>query len=516
MKVILSSILIGLFICGGAQAQVDEELGAIYRSLDDPCDFQAFAEAYSGSAYAPMAAKRGETCGEGTVSETPQKTALPWGDFTSEDLLSKPTRELAERALETYSGPELKAAAESGNTTAQNIYGYALRRGLGDLKADESRGIYWVTRSCNEGNPRGCLGVAFAHAMGTAVPKNMSEAFRRFEALCNEGQPLACEQIGQFYANGIAPVSRDYARALAAYNKACEGKVAAGCRGAAVRYLNGEGTQKDILEALKSYVNGCLYGSNSSCTDGARMLERERTEAADDNATFAYLKNLYGLACGREDAQSCYKLGDIYKNGLYSQPADGPKGFEFMEKACTLGNDDGCYNAGTWLITGAAGRLDGIRAIELMSPLCLRDTPDLQACNNAGTAAFEGIGMEAPDYVSARRFYEQACYQGALVQSCRTLANMLAQGQGGPADVGETEWLNAQLCFKDGDDAYCKRSELQYQIYSLAQHGEYADAKTKSGELCATGDRLACSFQKTFNLCPSNSETRRACAKLFE
>ena len=510
----------GLFWTTSALAQTDDPIALVYNSLEDPCDYRAFAESYPDSAFAPLAERRGESCDEADSKNLPSGTdsTAPFQvTFSEIELNTTYTKDLTNRVLEAGLAETLRREAEAGNPTAQFLLGYAIRRGYAPFEENVALGHDWVKKSCEADHPRGCLSLAFNLANGNGAPKDRHAAFDLFSRLCDEGLPLACEQVGNAYRNDFLTGMKDDTRANDAFEKACRGELGAGCRYAAWGYRNGKGHEKDLLKAMELYADGCLLGNTPACYDGGLMLEQDRTEDASDQATFEYLKSLYGIACGREHAQACFRLGDIYNNGRYSQTPNPSRAFELMTQACEHGSDNGCYNAGSWLISGKAWKKDGKRAIELLGPLCLRkENPDIQACNNAGTAAYRGAGMAAPDYVSARKFYEQACYQGALVDSCRTLADMLSEGQGGPADPGEWEWLNAQLCFKSEEEDYCKPSQKQHRIYALAQAGNYREARNLSGELCMVGDRLGCTFQETLNTCPSNAETRKMCAKFFE
>lgn len=190
-----------------------------------------------------------------------------------------------------------------------------------------------------------------------------------------------------------------------------------------------------------------------------------------------------------------------------------------MEKACALKKTDACYNLGSWLINGRAGRTDGTLAIQLLGPLCLRDkNPDIQACNNAGTAAYRGSGMPAPDYDSARKFYTRACYEGGLTASCRTLSDMYRDRQIVASAVGEAEWLDAQLCFKASEAAYCKPNTRQYTILEQADGGNYLNASSLAAGLCVQGDKQGCRAEFLLKACADqsdNSAIRRACRTAF-
>ncbi|MDY7096658.1 MAG: hypothetical protein SXU28_00825, partial [Pseudomonadota bacterium] len=140
------------------------------------------------------------------------------------------------------------------------------------------------------------------------------------------------------------------------------------------------------------------------------------------------------------------------------------------------------------------------------------------ACNNAGTAAYRGSGIPSPDYDSARKFYTRACYEGALTASCRTLSDMYRDKQIIASAKGEAEWLDAQLCFKANENAYCKSTTGQYRVLEQASAEMYSSAAITAGNLCREGDSMGCRTEFLLKACAKASGTSpvlKACRRSF-
>lgn len=451
----------------------------------------------------------------GTVAA--QDSNAPWNQLTGEQLRTQSTRNLITELLNTVSVDQLRAAAERGDSTAQYFYGYALKRGLGGLTANADAGYPWSKRSCEAGNPRGCMSEAYNLLAGEGVERNPALALKRFRSACEDQIALACGITASLVANDANDIPANPELAIYAYERACIGGNVPSCEQAGNRYRDEASSRpnpKDSFEyALDMYARGCERDGRVSCFRAARLIEANPRHFQQP---FSRVETFYRKSCDLELSQACYNLGVIHNEGKLGQPVNNAKATALMDEACTLGYADACYNLGSWFIDGRAGRKDGRRAIELLGPLCLRDKdPDIQACNNAGTAAYRGSAMPAPDYDSARKFYERACSEGGLVASCRTLSDMYRDGQIRESALGEREWLDAQLCFKANEQEYCRPETRQYVILLRAGEGNFPSAANVAGNLCQEGDFAACRTESLLKACQANSATRSACRRAF-
>lgn len=443
-----------------------------------------------------------------------QGGAEPWNALSIDDITQVSTKRLTTRILEQATVEDLRKATERGDARAAVFLAYAHKNGLGGLEVDKAKGYELTRQSCEAGDRRGCVSLAFNLFNGKGVAADVPRAMQMFEGACREGIAFICVRVANFHAQGTNGIRKSPSMAQRFRVEGCVGNYPIACRYAGDGLRRGEGVPKSYEGAHPFYRLGCDGGDDVSCFYAAATLVETRSKS--DPSIYPEVSRFYQTGCARRVGAACYNMGIIFNEGRHGQMRSTPKAVPWMEKACDLDYDDACYNLGSWFIDGRAGRTDGRRAIELLGPLCLRDKdPDIQACNNAGTAAYRGTGMNAPDYDTARTYYEQACLLGALIDSCRTLSDMFGDRQITPSYAGEREWLNAQLCFKAAAGDYCDARTDQHRVYRLARKGSYGEAQIVSANLCARGDGLGCKFQEVLLACKNEAEARGVCRKLF-
>lgn len=439
----------------------------------------------------------------------------PWNALSIDDITQVSTKRLTKRILEQATVEDLRKATERGDARAAFFLGYAHKRGLGGLEVDMTRGHALTRRSCDAGDRRGCASLAFNLFNGSGVTADVPRAMRMFEQACMQGIAFICLRLADFHANGSNGIPRSAKEAQRFRIEGCVGNYPLACRLAGDGFRRGTGVAKSYDGAHPFYRLGCDGGDGVSCFYAAATLVEMRSP--DDTSIYSDVSRFYRAGCEKRVGAACYNVGIIFNEGRHGQAQSTLKAVPWMEKACELGYDNACYNLGSWLIDGRAGRKDGRRAIELLGPLCLRDEdPDLQACNNAGTAAYRGSGMAAPDYDTARTYYEHACHIGSLIASCRALSDMFRDGQIEPDYAGEREWIDVQLCFKAGESDYCDPRTAQHRLYAMAREEAYGEAQIASANLCSKGDGLGCKFQNILLACKNRPDTRTVCRRIFE
>jgi TPR repeat protein len=446
-----------------------------------------------------------------------QENSGEWQRLSPRQIRVASTKVLSEQVLRVSSIADLQRAASAGDALAMHFLGYAYKTGKGGLQKDDARSYELSKQSCERGSQRGCLGLAYNLIQGRGVAKDLDRGLDLFAQTCDGGIPLACDRLAAIHVQGAGGAPKDRALAQRYYLKGCDGGVGDSCRWAAYGYLKGQGAGVDRLEARRLYLRGCTLDSEWSCFNAAREIERDSDR--NDPKAFEVIATNYERGCELGNGASCYNRGIIENEGKFGRATSTRAAVPWMEEACKLGFNDACYNLGSWLIDGRAGRKDGKRAIALLGPLCLRDkNPDIQACNNAGTAAYRGSGMAAPDYESARQFYTRACYEGALTASCRTLSDMYRDRQITAREQGEAQWLDAQLCFKAEEQDYCRSGTRQYLVLLQAAQDNYSDAAVVAGDLCREGDLLGCRTETLLKACAkarTGSKTMEACRRAF-
>jgi uncharacterized protein len=105
----------------------------------------------------------------------------------------------------------------------------------------------------------------------------------------------------------------------------------------------------------------------------------------------------FAAACFQGDAERCYTTGAGYANGMASSglsfPKDVGKAALFFERACSLGNADGCQALGTAAEMGAGVPKDVKRAYRLFIESC--DKGASLGCFYAAMLQLKGAGAPA-------------------------------------------------------------------------------------------------------------------------
>ena len=87
-------------------------------------------------------------------------------------------------------------------------------------------------RACAHGRASACRQVGDRYARGRGVPRDMTEAGRRFTVACDGGDAKACARLGRLQIRGVGvAVDREGGRAL--LRRSCEAGWGGGCRGLA-------------------------------------------------------------------------------------------------------------------------------------------------------------------------------------------------------------------------------------------------------------------------------------------
>jgi hypothetical protein len=159
---------------------------------------------------------------------------------------------------------------------------------------------------------------------------------------------------------------------------------------------------------------------------GDRLLSREQA-----------LGNLY------EEVASIYGRGKLV-------PIDSAKAARYFEKACELGNTEGCINlAIEYFRINPAGAQTGIdQALSTLEHLSITTTNG-RICYIVAYA-YDNGRSRPQDKTNARQFYEKGAQLGELA-AWKALARMELAGEGGPADhAAAALWLQKAADAQDG------------------------------------------------------------------
>jgi TPR repeat protein len=184
--------------------------------------------------------------------------------------------------------------------------------------------------------------------------------------------------------------------------------------------------------------------------ENLRRLLKEFTRRDVDDTAVAVL-SMGNRSLSREQALGglCNQVGSIYAAGKFV-PTDPVKATHYFEKACKLGNPQGCANLAIEYfrtnLTEAQIDIDRVLAtLEQSDP----GSTNGHICFIFGYAYEIGRGRPL-DKARARQFYEKSAALGEL-SAWKNLARMQFAGEGGPPDhAAAAHWLQMAADAQDG------------------------------------------------------------------
>ena len=168
--------------------------------------------------------------------------------------------------------------------------------------------------------------------------KDETRAFELYQRACEGKEAAGCANLGNLYSDGRG-TRRDLAQAVTSYKVACDADLARGCSGLGYAYGVGEGVTKDLVRAAQLYQKACNGEYWLACNNLA-VVYRDGLGVARDEVRSV---PLFKKACDNGEPHACYNLGIAYEfaHGV-SMDEDIAK--QFYEKACHASNATACSN----------------------------------------------------------------------------------------------------------------------------------------------------------------------------
>lgn len=212
-------------------------------------------------------------------------------------------------------------------------------------------------RACDAGVLVGCTQVAVLEIeMRKLDPKIY---IGQLDALCGKGEAGACAQAGLDLFLGERGLTKDEPRAIALLRKACDGGDSLGCYDAALVGI--EHVPQDPDAISRDFIAACDRGYGKGC-----------------------------ISIGR----------DLMKRGLVAQA------LPYAERACQIGQKDGCAAAADMYLTGKGTAKDDAKGMVWAREGCSMGDGDL-----CFTLVAAGLDPPVPPDVKPK-LYENACKQG--------------------------------------------------------------------------------------------------------
>ena len=188
----------------------------------------------------------------------------------------------------------------------------------------------------------------YNQALSAYGNRDYARARALFEQACNEGNSWGCSDLGIMFSSGKGGAV-DMARAQEAFDKACKGGNATAC------------SKKDAPLPAVAKAPAVSNDPNQKIYDEAVMASRSRDHTR--------ARSLLRKPARVGNAKGCFELGSMFGTGT-GGPVDQTQARVFYEQACTGGDARGCLNLGFLFSAGIGGPQDSARAESLYEQAC--------------------------------------------------------------------------------------------------------------------------------------------------
>lgn len=177
--------------------------------------------------------------------------------------------------------PGFRAAAESGDATAQYLLGSMNELGLGVPQSD-FLAVFWYRRAAKQGLAYAQFNLGFMYANGRGVPKDDREAVRWFRAAAEQGLGDAQAELGMMLRDGRG-VAKDDREAVRLFRLAAEQGNASGQANLGFMIDVGRGVPRDEQTAYFWYLLASAQGDETASHNRdiveKRLTPQQRADA---------------------------------------------------------------------------------------------------------------------------------------------------------------------------------------------------------------------------------------------
>lgn len=298
--------------------------------------------------------------------------------------------------------------------------------------------------ACEKADPAQKL---FERGLAAYDPEDRAEAIKLYDQACELNHANACAELGYAYYGTEDQETTDLTKSLAAFERSCELLSGDGCVGGA-GWWSLESEEEPKYELIIPFlVKGCEFGSGLACNDlGNDYIDGKGVEADPKKG-----RELQEKACSLGDAEGCYDYGILLRDAI--------GGWVDFEKARTIFYESchehdmpkGCSDYGEMLLTGDGGEKDIPGAIEYFKKAC--DAELNYACTNVGVVyADETTGVQ--DEALATDFAIRGCELGHA-KGCAFVAESYEMGLGREKDDKLMKSYRKKACVAGGDFPFC-------------------------------------------------------------
>jgi len=149
------------------------------------------------------------------------------------------------------------------------------------------------------GNPTACKEAGYALRDGSGIEADFARAAAAFDRACKKKERYSCHELGKAYMVGEG-VPTDPAKGIALHQIACDLGVGQACDDLAKLYEKGEAVAQDHPRAIEFLVQGCLAEDYQvwTCNSLRRFADKKDKLATKVLADWK-------KACAKKDATAC-------------------------------------------------------------------------------------------------------------------------------------------------------------------------------------------------------------------
>ena len=232
---------------------------------------------------------------------------------------------------------------DAGRADACNAAGMLLEQGAGTVARNELQAAVLFQKACEKRSATGCVNLGDMYSEGRGLGKDDDKALSFYELACGIDGARGCGLAAKTIFGRRTPSADDVAHAVDLARRGCQKKDGVSCAVLASAYESGKPptVARDFVRAFASYDDACDAGAADGCMKAAQMLERGLGTTRD----MTRARNRYTMACLRRDAKGCAATAAFYLRGDGGAQADPSRAKILYGRACALGDKPSCARA---------------------------------------------------------------------------------------------------------------------------------------------------------------------------
>jgi TPR repeat protein len=308
-------------------------------------------------------------------------------------------------------------ACDGGEGSACNSVGDMLYENYPGITEDDVRAVHFFTKSCNLGIDAACHNLGVCYRDGVGVAANPQQAGSLFRKACSLGRKEDCGIVvppsTQSTVNGSVPSLSPHEDSFNIQEPHTPATAQA--------EPGSSGNDSSKFSSGSQVPFGASLHQPSDAHSTALGPLQSTTTKIGNEADALWLQKRYGdamplyeAACTTGDQAACVNLGWAYHDGYVGQP-NGVEAMGIWSKACKEGYARACGTIGTLMLTSPTGQT---RAFEFLEKAC--NLGDGEGCLNLGTMYSRGE-LVRQNVEMASQLFKRACTLGSSA-ACKAVS----------------------------------------------------------------------------------------------